>query len=247
LDAKNAAAAAEKAKQDAALKAVNELFNNNTPATDAIKGTTDQAAIDAAKALVNAVTDPTKKAELQKDLDRAQELLDAKNAAAATEKAKQDAALKAVNELFNNNTPTTDAIKGTTDQAAIDAAKALVNAVTDPTKKAELQKDLNRAQELLDAKNAAAAAEKAKQDAALKAVNELFNNNTPTTDAIKGTTDQAAIDAAKALVNAVTDPTKKAELQKDLNRAQELLDAKNAAAAAEKAKQDAALKAVNEL
>ncbi|MBC1436410.1 hypothetical protein HB848_13800 [Listeria rocourtiae] len=246
LDAKNAAAAAEKAKQDAALKAVNELFNNNTPATDAIKPTTDQAAIDAAKALVNAVTDSTVKAALQKDLDRAQELLDAKNAATAAEKAKQDAALKAVNELFNNNTPTTDAIKPTTDQAAIDAAKALVNVVTDPIKKAELQKDLNRAQELLDAKNAAAAAEKAKQDAALKAVNELFNNNTPATDAIKPTTDQAAIDAAKALVNAVTDPIKKAELQKDLDRAQELLDAKKAAAA-EKAKQDAALKAVNEL
>ncbi|MBC1503424.1 toxin Cry1Ac domain D-VI-related protein [Listeria booriae] len=248
LDAKNAAAAAEKAKQDAALKAVNELFNSNTPLTDAIKPTTDQAAIDAAKALVNAVTDPTVKAALQKDLNRAQELLDAKNAAAAAaEKAKQDAALKAVNELFNNNTPATDAIKGTTDQAAINAAKALVDTVTDPTVKAALQKDLNRAQELLDAKNAAAAAEKAKQDAALKAVNELFNNNTPATDAIKGTTDQAAINAAKALVDAVTDPTVKAALQKDLNRAQELLDAKNAAAAAEKAKQDAALKAVNEL
>ncbi|MBC1892982.1 toxin Cry1Ac domain D-VI-related protein [Listeria booriae] len=248
LDAKNAAAAAEKAKQDAALKAVNELFNSNTPLTDAIKPTTDQAAIDAAKALVNAVTDPTVKAALQKDLNRAQELLDAKNAAAAAaEKAKQDAALKAVNELFNNNTPSTDAIKGTTDQAAINAAKALVDAVTDPTVKAALQKDLNRAQELLDAKTAAAAAEKAKQDAALKAVNELFNNNTPATDAIKGTTDQAAINAAKALVDAVTDPTVKAALQKDLNRAQELLDAKTAAAAAEKAKQDAALKAVNEL
>ncbi|MBC2259847.1 Ig-like domain-containing protein, partial [Listeria booriae] len=64
-----------------------------------------------------------------------------------------DAALKAVNELFNNNTPSTDAIKGTTDQAAINAAKALVDAVTDPTVKAALQKDLNRAQELLDASN----------------------------------------------------------------------------------------------
>ncbi|MBC1531065.1 hypothetical protein HCJ07_11970, partial [Listeria booriae] len=183
--------------------------------------------INAAKALVDAVTDPAVKAALQKDLNRAQELLDAKTAAAAAEKAKQDAALKAVNELFNNNTPSTDAIKGTTDQAAINAAKALVDAVTDPTVKAALQKDLNRAQELLDAKTAAAAAEKAKQDAALKAVNELFNNNTPSTDAIKGTTDQAAINAAKALVDAVTDPTVKAALQKDLNRAQELLDASN--------------------
>ncbi|MBC1945035.1 hypothetical protein HCJ32_08670 [Listeria booriae] len=223
----NAADVAEKARQDAALKAVNELFNSDKPSTDVIKDTTNQAAIDAAKVLVDAVTDSTVKAALQKDLNRAQELLDAKNAAAAAEKAKQDAALKAVNELFNNNTPSTDAIKGTTDQAAINAAKALVDAVTDPTVKAALQKDLNRAQELLDAKNAAATAEKAKQDAALKAVNELFNNNTPATDAIKGTTDQAAINAAKALVDAVTDPTVKAALQKDLNRAQELLDASN--------------------
>ncbi|MBC1492831.1 hypothetical protein HCI99_13500, partial [Listeria booriae] len=233
-------------EQDVAKSAVDALFTDSTKT--GIKTTTDQAAIDAAKDLVNKVSDPTVKADLQKDIDKAQSLLDAKNAAAAAEKAKQDAALKAVNELFNSNTPLTDAIKPTTDQAAIDAAKALVNAVTDPTVKAALQKDLNRAQELLDAKNAAAAAaEKAKQDAALKAVNELFNNNTPATDAIKGTTDQAAINAAKALVDTVTDPTVKAALQKDLNRAQELLDAKNAAAAAEKAKQDAALKAVNEL
>ncbi|MBC1937420.1 hypothetical protein HCA69_13640, partial [Listeria grandensis] len=104
----NAADVAEKAKQDAALKAVNELFNSDKPSTDAIKGTTDQAAINAAKALVDAVTDPTVKAALQKDLDRAQELLDAKNAAAAAEKAKQDAALKAVNELFNSDKPSTD-------------------------------------------------------------------------------------------------------------------------------------------
>ncbi|MBC1476095.1 hypothetical protein HB852_15900, partial [Listeria grandensis] len=38
-------------------------------------------------------------------------------------------------------------------QAAIDAAQKLVDKVTDPTVKAALQKDLNRAQELLDANN----------------------------------------------------------------------------------------------
>ncbi|MBC2285307.1 toxin Cry1Ac domain D-VI-related protein [Listeria booriae] len=228
LDAKKAAAAAEKAKQDAALKAVNELFNSNTPLTDAIKPTTDQAAIDAAKALVNAVTDPTVKAALQKDLNRAQELLDAKNAAAAAaEKAKQDAARKAADELFNNNTPASNAIKPTTDQAAIDAAKALVNKVTDPTTKAAIQADIDKAQSLLDAKTAAAAAEKAKQDAARKAADELFNNNTPASNAIKPTTDQAAIDAAKALVNKVTDPTTKAAIQADIDKAQQLLNARN--------------------
>ncbi|MBC1459094.1 toxin Cry1Ac domain D-VI-related protein [Listeria newyorkensis] len=243
LDARNEAIA-DKARQAAALKAVNELFNSDKPSTDAIKATTDQAAIDAAQKLVDAVTDPTVKEMLQKDLDRAQELLDAINAEKAAEKARQEAALKAVNELFNSDKPSTDAIKATTTQDSIDAAQKLVDAVTDPTNKAALQKDLDRAQELLDARNAANAAEKARQEAALKAVNELFNSDKPATDAIKETTNQDAIDAAQKLVDAVTDPTVKAELQKDLDRAQELLDAR---IAAEKAAQDKARAAVNNL
>ncbi|MBC1974021.1 hypothetical protein HCA84_02005 [Listeria booriae] len=240
------AANSEKDRQAAALKAVNELFNNDQPSTDAIKDSTNQEVIDAAQKLVDAVTDPVVKAALQKDLDRAQELLDARNAAIAAEKARQEAALKAVNELFNSDQPSTDAIKGITNQEAIDAAQKLVDAVTDPVVKAALQKDLDRAQELLDARNAVDAAEKARQEAALKAVNELFNSDNPSTDAIKGSTTQDSIDAAQKLVDAVTDPEVKAELQKDLDRAQELLDARNAAAA-EKARQEAALKAVNEL
>ncbi|MBC1435198.1 hypothetical protein HB848_07570 [Listeria rocourtiae] len=230
LDQRNAAA--NQAKQDAAKKAVDELFNNNTPSSNAIKPTTDQAAIDAAQDLVNKVTDPATKAALQADVDKAQSLLDAKKAAAAAEQAKQDAAKKAVDELFNNNTPSSNAIKPTTDQAAIDAAQALVNKVTDPAAKAALQADVDKAQSLLDAKNAAA--EQAKQDAAKKAVDELFNNNTPSSNAIKPTTDQAAIDAAKALVNKVTDPATKAALQANVDKAQNLLDAKNAALTAPK-------------
>ncbi|MBC6316987.1 Ig-like domain-containing protein, partial [Listeria grandensis] len=126
--------------------------------------------------------------------------------------AEQDAAKKAVDALFTDATKT--GIKSTTDQAAIDAAQTLVNKVQDPTAKADLQKDLDKAQSLLDAKN-----EKAKQDAAKKAVDELFVNDTPSSNVIKSTTDQAAVDAAQALVNKVTDPTKKAELQKDLDKA----------------------------
>lgn len=247
LDARNAANAAEKARQEAALKAVNELFTNDKPSTDAIKDITNQEAIDAAQKLVDAVTDETLKAQLQKDLDRAQELLDARNAELAAEKARQEAALKAVNELFNNDQPSTDAIKDVTNQEAIDAAQKLVDAVTDETVKAALQKDLDRAQELLDARNAAAMSEQARQEAAQKAVDELFTNDKPATDTIKDTTTQASINAAQKLVNAVTDETIKAQLQKDLDRAQELLDARNAAEAAEKARQEAAQKAVNEL
>ncbi|MBC1565975.1 toxin Cry1Ac domain D-VI-related protein [Listeria booriae] len=224
LDAKNAASAAEKANQDAAKKAVDELFNNNTSSSNTIKPVTDQVAIDAAQALVNKVTDPAIKAALQADVDKAQSLLDAKNAATAAEKAKQDAARTAVNELFNNNTPSSNAIKPLTDQVAIDAAQALVNKVTDPTVKAALQADVDKAQNLLDAKNAATAAEKAKQDVARTAVNELFNNNAPSSNAIKPVTDQVAIDVAQALVNKVTDPTTKAALQADVDKAQQLLN-----------------------
>ncbi|MBC1474818.1 hypothetical protein HB852_09340 [Listeria grandensis] len=247
LDARNQQAAEDQAQKAVANYAVNQLFVNNTPASDAIKASTDQDAIDTAQAEINKIKNPALKVDLQKDLDRAQELLDQRNAAAdQVEKAKQDAARKAVNELFNNNAPTSNAIKPATNQATIDAAQKLIDAVTDPTIKAALQKDLDKAQGLLDARNAAAAAEKAKQDAAKKAVDELFNNNTPSSNAIKSTTTQATINAAQKLIDAVTDPTIKAGLQKDLDKAQSLLDAQDAAAA-EKAKQDAAKKAVDEL
>ncbi|MBC1435180.1 hypothetical protein HB848_07480 [Listeria rocourtiae] len=229
LDARNQQTTADQTQKAIAGYAVNQLFVNNTPSSDAIKASTDQDAIDNAQAEINKIIDPALKVDLQKDLDRAQELLDARNTATAAEKAKQDAAKKAVDELFNNNTPSSNAIKPVTTQAAIDAAQALVNKVTDPTAKAALQADVDKAQSLLDAKNAASQAEQAKQDAAKKAVDELFNNNTPSSNAIKPVTNQAAIDAAQALVNKVTDPAVKAALQADVDKAQSLLDAKNAA------------------
>ncbi|MBC2176461.1 hypothetical protein HCB27_07530 [Listeria booriae] len=227
LDARNKQAADDQAQKAVANYAVNQLFVNNTPASDAIKASTDQDAIDNAQAEIDKIKDPALKVDLQKDLDRAQELLDQRNATASQlEKAKQDAARKAVNELFNNNTPTSNAIKSTTTQATIDAAQKLIDAVTDPIIKKALQEDLNKAQSLLDAKNEAAAAEKARQDAARKVVDELFNNNTPASNAVKPTTNQAAIDAAQALVDKVTDSTKKAELQKDLDKAKALIASK---------------------
>ncbi|MBA3927763.1 immunoglobulin-like domain-containing protein [Listeria rustica] len=235
LNAKNVA---EKARQDAARKAVNELFNSNKPATDVIKDLTTQEGINIAQELADTVTEPTAKLALQKDIDRAQVLLNARNAA---EKAAQDTALKAVNALFTSNKPALDTIKGTTTQEAIDAAQDLLDDVTDPTVQAAAQKNLDRAQELLDAKKAA---EKAAQDAASKAVNELFTNNKPSGDKLKETTTQAGIDAAQDAVDQVTDLIAKAEAQKNLDRAQELLDGK---LMTEQARQDAALKAVNEL
>lgn len=124
-----------------AQKAVSELFTNNDPATDTIKDTTTQAKIDAAQKLIDVVTDTVEKTALQKDLDRAQELLNERNAV-STDKERQAAAQKAVNELFTSDQPSTDKIKDTTTQASIDDAQGLIDLVVDPTVKAALQKRL---------------------------------------------------------------------------------------------------------
>ncbi|MBC1906709.1 hypothetical protein HCA64_09470 [Listeria booriae] len=236
-------AADKKVVSDKAEASVKALFNNND-VKGTIKDATNQKAIDDARTLVNAVTDATKKAELEKNLKEAQEQLDARNVAEAAEKARQEAADASVKNLFNNN-DVNGTIKDATNQTAIDDAKKLVDAVTDATKKAELEKNLKEAQEQLDARNVAEAAEKARQEAADASVKNLFNNN-DVNGTIKDTTNQKAIDDAKKLVDAVTDPTKKAELENILKEAQDQLDARNAVAA-EKAREEAAEKAVNEL
>ncbi|MBC1917216.1 hypothetical protein HCJ46_00490 [Listeria booriae] len=208
---------------------VNQLFQDNDPATDEIKDITNQLAIDTAQSQIDLVKVSTVRDSLQKTLDRAQELLDARNKAAekAAEKASEEAAKKAVDELFQGNNPSTGVIKETTDQGAIDAAQDLINKVTDPTIKKDLQKELDKAQDLLAEKAASEKAEKAREEAAKKAVDELFQGNNPSTGIIKETTDQSVIDAAQDLINKVTDPTIKKDLQKELDQAQDLLDIKN--------------------
>lgn len=222
---------ADQTQQAGANNAVNQLFLDNTPTSDAIKVSTNQAAIDSAQTEINKIKDPALKAEPQKNLDRAQELLNQRNEAATqAEKAKQDAAKQAVDELFTDNTPTSGTIKPTTDQKAIDAAQNLVDAITDPAVKAERQADLDKAQNLLDTKNAAIQAETNRQIAAKQAVDELFKDNKPATDTIKETTTQKVIDDAQKLINTVTDTAKKESLQTNLDRAQELLNTKNVTA-----------------
>ncbi|MBC2241997.1 Ig-like domain-containing protein, partial [Listeria booriae] len=153
----------------------------------------------------------------QADLNKAQTQLDAQKAA---ELAAQNKAQEAVNNLFASQNPANDAKAGLT-QAEIDAAQALINQVTDPAKKAELQASLDKAQQQLDADKAAELAAQAK---AREAVNNLFASQNPNGDLKTGLT-QAEIDAAQALIDQVTDPAKKAELQADLNKAQQQLNA----------------------
>ncbi|MBC2004959.1 hypothetical protein HCA78_14330 [Listeria booriae] len=281
--------------------AINTLFVDDNPAK-AIKDTTKQASIDAAQALVDHITDATKKEELQKDIDKAQKELNNKEALVKA----------AVDNLFINN-DITKHIKGLTDQAALDAAKALVNTIADETHKTALLENIEKAQKEFDAfSNAVAnptydtdkvvwgkqgpgsgeivfkiydvtgtwvkaqkvvsttaggvfsanldgwstasskgapltgsftiqlvAGEKIQagrsplvtiQSAyqlALDATKQLFIDNDPT-KSIKDTTNQAAIDAAQALVNNVTDTTKKGELQKNIDKAQKELNEKSA-------------------
>ncbi|MBC1779149.1 toxin Cry1Ac domain D-VI-related protein [Listeria booriae] len=206
LDAK-AEAAEDTQRQEAAKKAVEDLFNNND-VTGTIKDMTNQVAIDKAKELVAAVTDADKKAELTAQLDEAQEQLNIRTAKIG------------VSQLFNNN-DVTGTIKDAVTQAYINAIQNLVNEVTNPAEKAKLQADLNKAQAQLDAK-AEAAEDTQRQEAAKKAVEDLFNNN-DTTGTIKENTTQEAIDNAKELVATITDTDKKAELEKAITEAQKQL------------------------
>ncbi|MBC2371785.1 hypothetical protein HBP98_07240 [Listeria booriae] len=194
-----------------AKTATDALFVDNDPTKD-IKPTTDQAAIDAAQAKIDNVTDATAKAELQAELDKAQAALDARTA----EVQHEAEATAATDALFTDNDPTKD-IKDTTTQADIDAAQAKIDAVTDEATKATLQEDLDKAQKQLDEKKA--------ETEAKTAVDALFTDNNPA-KSIKDTTTQADINAAQAKIDSVTDEATKAALQEALDKAQKELNGK---------------------
>ncbi|MBC1500573.1 hypothetical protein HB943_08135, partial [Listeria weihenstephanensis] len=192
---------------NAATTSVNDLFINNSPA-NSIKTTTDQAAINAAQAKVNAVTDTVKKAELQSYVTKAQNELNARIA----DKTAQTIAFAAVNDLFINNNPIYP-IKDTTNQAAIDAAQAKVNLVVDAYVHGELQKQIDQAKAELAAR--------AVTDQVKASVNNLFAD-APTNSVLKDTTTQAMIDAASAQVNALPASTDKTKLQGEIATANTL-------------------------
>lgn len=220
------------ALEQQAQQAVNNLFNGSNPA-NVIKTGLTQAEIDAAQNLVNQVTDETKKAAFQKNLDNAKKQLndriDAENKA-------QDV----VNNLFENKNPNGN-ITGNITKDDIDAAQELIDKLANTTKKAELQTALNKAKQQLT--DRIEATEKEAQDKANEAVTNLFENNDPDGD-IVGNLTQDDLDKAQDLINKVTDETKKAELQSSLDKAkQQLADRTNA----EKEAQDAAKASVNDL
>ncbi|MBC2166518.1 hypothetical protein HCB26_08030 [Listeria booriae] len=198
------------ADQDAAKKAIDALFTDGTK-TD-IKPTTDAEAIKNTQDLLDKVQDPTVKETLQKDIDKAKELL----------------AKKAVDELFKNDDPSGNAIKDTTDDQAIKDAQKAVDAVAPGTAKDELQSDVDKAKLLLQAEKDQASADQTQKAIAEYAVNQLFMDNDPKTDAIKTTTNQDAIDNAQKEIDKIKDPNLKKDAQKNLDRAQELLNQREA-------------------
>ncbi|MBC2167315.1 hypothetical protein HCB26_12115, partial [Listeria booriae] len=221
------------ALEQQAQQAVNNLFNGSNPA-NVIKTGLTQSEIDAAQNLVNQVTDETKKAAFQKNLDNAKKQLndriDAENKA-------QDV----VNNLFENKDPNGD-ITGNVTKDDIDAAQDLIDKLANTTKKAELQTALNKAKQQLT--DRIEATEKEAQDKANEAVTNLFENNDPDGD-IVGNLTQDDLDKAQDLINKVTDETKKAELQRDLDRAKQQLTDRTEAT--EKEAQDKANEAVTNL
>ncbi|MBC2207499.1 immunoglobulin-like domain-containing protein [Listeria booriae] len=221
------------ALEQQAQQAVNNLFNGSNPA-NVIKTGLTQAEIDAAQNLVNQVTDETKKAAFQKNLDNAKKQLndriDAENKA-------QDV----VNNLFENKNPNGN-ITGNITKDDIDAAQDLIDKLANTTKKAELQTALNKAKQQLT--DRIEAAEKEAQDNANEAVTNLFENNDPDGDII-GNLTQDDLDKAQDLINKVTDETKKAELQTALNKAKQQLT--DRIEATEKEAQDKANEAVTNL
>lgn len=226
---------AETNRQNKAQEAVNALFTENNPGTGMIVAGLTQETVDAAQALINAVTAPSKKEALQNVLNTAQSLLTKR----IEEEARQKLANEAVNALFENNNPLTGEIVEELSVEMIESARNLAELVKDSSVKETLLKNIDLAAELLNQREI----ENSLIAAAEKEVNGLFQNNNPATGLIVEGLTQAHIDAAKAAVNKVQTDSKKAELLAQVETAQKELYKQ----IIEKENQEAAEKAVNEL
>ncbi|MGO2565027.1 MAG: immunoglobulin-like domain-containing protein [Brochothrix thermosphacta] len=193
---------------EAARDAVEALFKDATH--NELATGTNQAAIDAATALVNKLPDGADKQELVDFIKAAQALLDKQEADAALE-----AAQKAIEDLFTDGTET--AIKDSTDQEKIDETQTLIDKLPAGSDKTELQEALDHAQELLDQREIAEQIQ-----AARESVDNLFSDATHE-ELAHGIT-QADIDAAKAKVEALPNGSDKTELLEEVQKAQDLLN-----------------------
>lgn len=222
----------EETNQAAAENAINGMFKENNPATEAIIEGLTQATIDEATALANKVTDETKKASLLASVTKVQELLTERLA----EEAKVASIREQISNLFQDN-DVQGSIRTDLTQEEIDRVVPLVETIKDSDIQSELNNQIANAQKGLNALNAE------KEDNAEAAVNGLFQNNDPTTASIKGGLTQDMINKATTLTSQVLDADKKAEYQANISLAQLLFDERNA----EADRQVAATEAVNAL
>ncbi|MBC1434389.1 hypothetical protein HB848_03455 [Listeria rocourtiae] len=214
---------AEKGLQDFGQKVYN-LYQNSMLATVATEIT--QIDVDAAENVALTIEDSAEKARLLTLLNEAHQQFDT-NMYLQTKK-QNEKARQAVNELFLNNTPESGAIKPTLSQFAVNSTRALVNQLPDSAQKTEMLADLNLAQTLLNSSHPTLPPTSATE--AANAVLGLFTNNNPSTNVLKPTTDQQAIDAAQKLVDAVADAMVRANMQVDMDKANALLKAVSAPA-----------------
>ncbi|MBC1918743.1 LPXTG cell wall anchor domain-containing protein [Listeria booriae] len=182
--------------------AVNKLFIDNNP-TNTIHDTLVQADIDQAENIANSVTDATLKAKLQDRVASANQQLQ--------DRLLEQEATATTHALFIDANPINDITEDLT-QEAIDAASNQVSALKESPTKNTLQANIDKAQQQLTEKLA-------EQEAAI-AVASLFTES----HEIVADLTQDRIDQAQLKVNAVTNPEKKAQLQEQINDAQQQLD-----------------------
>jgi LPXTG-motif cell wall-anchored protein len=175
-----------------AITSVNDLYNDDK--SDLIVDAT-QDMIDNAQKSVDKLDPSTDRAkELQKLIDDAQTILG--NRKAATD---------AVDNLFNDKR---DNLASNITQEDIKGAQDLINKLPNGEYKDNLQKEINTAQDMLDAKNA---------------VNDLLDKD----GNLNSDVTQEDIDNAQDLVNKLPDGELKDELQIIIDEAQKQLDEKN--------------------
>ncbi|MBC1435199.1 hypothetical protein HB848_07575 [Listeria rocourtiae] len=305
-------------QNQSARQAVNALFKDNAPTGGMVVATLTQSAIDSAKALVNQLIDSAQKTAMLADVQQAQNLFNSnQNNQVVSNTPPAVAPIVATNAvlgLFANNNPSTNVLKSTTDQQAIEAAQQLVDGVADATVRANMQVSIEQAKALLKVKNTAQDYSLLANDADItstaitgtagrgvtsvrllidgvakatgtlntdgsysigtqnfitqgskvevvgyngtievarktvkvsnnekplvpgtnealaktmagNAVKALFTDDNPSSNTLKPTTAQKTIDFAQNMINVVVDQVVKANIQKDLDKAQNLLDA----------------------
>lgn len=175
-----------------AIKSVNDLYNDDK--SDLVVDAT-QNMIDNAQNAVDKLDPNSDRAkELQELIDKAQTILD-----------NREAATKAVDDLFNDKK---DNLASGITQGDINDAQDLVNKLPDSELKDSLQKEIDKAQAMQDAKDAA---------------NDLLDKDGNLNLGIT----QEDIDNAQDLVNKLPDGELKDELQLIIDEAQKQLDEKN--------------------